>query len=520
MALRKLPVINFAKPVTLHQDLQWFLIVLGFCVVSLIVMVSPLDGDTWWHLRIGEESFTRQQPLAIDLFSYTRFGESYISHSWLTDLILFLIFDAFGFIGLSVWIGGLAILALCLVYFQMEGPGVYRTGLIFLTGLLLLPFLKARPQMVSLAFLLGEAWILDTCWTKKQIYDLLLIPFFTLWSNLHGGFLIGLFYGVLFITGQFLDDRLGRSEVNVQSKGKRKFLIIILAICLLAVMIHPMGINVWKTLTSTMNSSTGANMIMEWSSPDFHAPSQQVYLWWLALIVGIVSLSNRKLTSVDILCLISFTVMGFIWRRHLAFLVVFGAILLSKHLWEMMLTVWNQPSGRWVSQIKAEMTSSKKSLVEPSPRSARWIFWLVTAIMVAASLTKLYLITTPSQIESREKQLFPYAARSWIEQNHPPGRLLNSYNWGGYFEWYLRDYPVFLDSRADLFGDEIIGQWLDVMNAREGWLEILEYWDVGTIVIEPDWHVVDLLPYHGWKELYRDDQAVIFGRSEINPDQY
>ena len=55
--------------------------------------------------------------------------------------------------------------------------------------------------------------------------------------------------------------------------------------------------------------------------------------------------------------------------------------------------------------------------------------------------------------------------------------MLNSYNWGGYFDWKLRDYPVFLDSRADLFGDEIIGQWLDVMNAREGWQGILDRWE-------------------------------------------
>ncbi len=135
---------------------------------------------------------------------------------------------------------------------------------------------------------------------------------------------------------------------------------------------------------------------------------------------------------------------------------------------------------------------------------------------ICGFIIKLYLITMPDQIKRSEIRLFPYAAMTWIGENLPEGRMMNSYNWGGYFEWKLRDYPVFLDSRADLFGDEIIGQWLDVMNAREDWLEILDHWRINFVVIEPGWHVVDMLPYHGWEELYRDEQSVIFGRSGNN----
>jgi hypothetical protein len=478
-----------------------------------MVTVQPLDGDTWWHLRSGEETFTQGSPLVIDVFSYTRYGESYISHSWLTDLLLFLIYKGFGFTGLSAWIGILALLALFLMYVQMEGPGFYRIILTLMAAFLLVPFLKTRPQMITLLLLLGESWILDTSWRSKRKYFLLLIPIFMLWSNLHGGFVIGIYYFILFIVSQILENLFGRSNTDLQNRAKMLQISAVLLICLVIVMIHPMGFNVWKTLTTTLNSSTGSNMIVEWASPDFHDPGQQIYLWWLMLILATVSLSDRKLPFIDILSLVSFTIIGFVWRRHLSFLVVFGTIVISKHLLVTVSELWRRLSGRIISWVNNAMLSIRELLTLSPPRIMRWIFPLLAAAVVTASIFKLYLITTPEQIERRERELFPYAARAWIVENLPEGPMLNSYNWGGYFDWSLREYPVFLDSRADLFGDEIIGQWKDVMNAREGWQEIVDHWGVNLIVIEPDWHVVDILSYHGWDELYRDDQAVIFGRS-------
>jgi hypothetical protein len=97
--------------------------------------------------------------------------------------------------------------------------------------------------------------------------------------------------------------------------------------------------------------------------------------------------------------------------------------------------------------------------------------------------------------------------------------VMNSYNWGGYFDWYLREYPVFLDNRVDLFGTEIIQQWLDVMNAKEDWQAILDRWNINLLVIEPGWRIADLLPYYGWTEYYQDGQSVIYGRSTSSGGQ-
>jgi hypothetical protein len=164
--------------------------------------------------------------------------------------------------------------------------------------------------------------------------------------------------------------------------------------------------------------------------------------------------------------------------------------------------------------VKLSLMKIRSDMEQIMPRSVYWIFLITAFIVFGTVLFKIFIINTDSRITQSIEKAFPRQAMQWIQTNSPEGYMMNSYNWGGFFDWYLRDYPVFIDSRADLFGDEIIGQWLVVMNAREGWQEILTRWNVNFIVTEPGWRIVDILPFYGWEELYRDDQAVIFGRTQ------
>ena len=106
----------------------------------------------------------------------------------------------------------------------------------------------------------------------------------------------------------------------------------------------------------------------------------------------------------------------------------------------------------------------------------------------------------------------PVGAVEYIRQAMLPGRLFNSYNWGGYLLWELPEYPVFIDGRTDLYNDEIINQWLQVVRGESGWLEALDRWEVRLVLLEPRMPVVSLLPGQGWWLLYADGTAVVYGR--------
>jgi hypothetical protein len=73
-----------------------------------------------------------------------------------------------------------------------------------------------------------------------------------------------------------------------------------------------------------------------------------------------------------------------------------------------------------------------------------------------------------------------------------------------------------VDGRTDLFGDEIISQWLTVVEGGEGWRDILNRWDINMVMVEPDRPAAALLVENGWRQVYADSTAVILRRDVEN----
>jgi hypothetical protein len=134
----------------------------------------------------------------------------------------------------------------------------------------------------------------------------------------------------------------------------------------------------------------------------------------------------------------------------------------------------------------------------------------ILLIFAAVALGNLFLITQPERVDAN----YPAAAVKWIQTHHPAGRLFNSYNWGGYLLWTLPEYPVFIDGRADLYGNDLIRQWHDVVNAGDNALSILDSWQVNVVLVEPYWDIVDVLKDQGWSVVFEDEKAVLFLRGK------
>ena len=51
---------------------------------------------------------------------------------------------------------------------------------------------------------------------------------------------------------------------------------------------------------------------------------------------------------------------------------------------------------------------------------------------------------------------FPEGAVAFLQSSYYPQRIFVYYDWGGYAIWKLYpEYRVFVDGRADLYGDEL-----------------------------------------------------------------
>src|ERR1700727_2420734 len=61
---------------------------------------NVIDPDVWWHLKTGEYIAVHKSIPHVDIFSFTRAGQPWIAHEWLSDVLLYGIYRAASWGGL------------------------------------------------------------------------------------------------------------------------------------------------------------------------------------------------------------------------------------------------------------------------------------------------------------------------------------------------------------------------------------------------------------------------------------
>ena len=149
------------------------------------------DSDTGWHIRTGEWILNHGQVPVTDLFSFTRPNAPWYAWEWLSDVLMALAYRAGGMA--AVVFGSLLLLCLVsLLLFDFLRKRSGNTTLAWLMTLLVaagssLHWL-ARPHLFTMLFLLLFYRAFHS-WSHSRHW--LLLPFMALWTNLHGGFFLG-----------------------------------------------------------------------------------------------------------------------------------------------------------------------------------------------------------------------------------------------------------------------------------------------------------------------------------------
>jgi hypothetical protein len=107
-------------------------------------------------------------------------------------------------------------------------------------------------------------------------------------------------------------------------------------------------------------------------------------------------------------------------------------------------------------------------------------------------------------------EVYPVRACDYIRQNHLPAPLFNTFSWGGFIVWYLPEYPVAIDGRTDLYGDEIAIRHFKVATGElPPWSEPT-FANARTLLLERHSAMAEaLVQVPNFKEVYQDDQAVV-----------
>jgi hypothetical protein len=109
----------------------------------------------------------------------------------------------------------------------------------------------------------------------------------------------------------------------------------------------------------------------------------------------------------------------------------------------------------------------------------------------------------------------PYAAMNDLRDTADQGLLLNDYGWGGYLIWAL-DPPqrVFIDGRADVYGDAILRDYADMVQLAPNWQQLIDRYAIRRVLLPPTTPLVQalrLLP--AWRVVHEDDTSVLLVHS-------
>lgn len=459
---------------------------LTFIFSFFILTRAPVDADLWWHLRAGQSMWEQHKILLTDTFSYTKFGAPWVNAFWLSEIIFYLLDKLGGYLATTTFVSALGALTFYLIWRRLSGNRFVNIFIIILSVITASPIWGPRPQIISFLFLA----ILDD-WLSKKNNKWFIVALFILWANIHGGWIWGFLLLIAHTAGLITNLIFTNIQERAIVYEKIKDMVICGAISAIAISFNPNGLSIWKLPFEQIHVSM---QIQEWLSPDFHQIQFHPFLWMIFLLILASPFQSRANDWSRIYKVLGFAYLTFVVQRNIALFAIVAAPLLAD---------WINAALQSLPKIGHQGTR----VSSPSRFSLIFNNLLIVTLCVLA-ISYAFFVSRPSVVDKD----YPKNAIAWISNNQPSGRLFNSYNWGGYILWNLQEYPVFIDGRADLYGNEIINQWQSVASAQDNALTILNQWDVNIVLIESNSPVVKLLKENQWRTAFQDEMSVVLIR--------
>jgi hypothetical protein len=471
-------------------------VIILFALLFALAARVPIDTDSWWHIRSGQYTLTNGM-IYTDPFSFTKAGQPWINHSWGSQIILYAVWQIGGNFGLSIYVATLATAGMYMVYRMSSGSAYLRAFALVIGAATAAVFWSPRPQMLSF-FLSTVILYLLYLHKRRRIDRLWLIPVIMgIWGNLHAGFSIGFIFLFGSIAGEILGNIFNpKGETVVPWAGIRKMILVTL-VSIAALVINPYGLQMLAVPFQTLGIGALQNFIQEWNSPNFHQRETWPFIFLLLGLLGAVGASKKRLDWTDFVLASGTAFMGLLAGRNIAVFAVVATPILTEHL-DSALT-----EHGWVIQPVRRVT----------PRMARLNVILVGVVLLGA-LLKVLLVLDNKTITQAQEDYLPVKVTAHLTAEHPAGPMFNSYNWGGYFIYFLPDYKVFVDGRTDLYQDEFLSNnYLKTATGVSGWRDTLDKYGINLVVVEAQSGLArNLREEPGWKLDYEDKMAVVFVR--------
>lgn len=463
-------------------------------VFALAVRQSAyIDPDLWWHLQAGQDIVQSQAIPKVDDYSFTKAGSEWVAHEWLSEVVMYAIYRVSGWGGLLFVFSVLITIALYLTYRRSEGKPYAAAVAILLATASSSPLFGIRPQMITLllaAIFIGLLTQYAEDGKSRRLWWM--VPLMLAWVNLHAGYALGLALIGLFAISVLLD---GKWRLAPR-------LGLILLIATAVVPLNPNGFRMFSYPFETLMSPSMAAFIDEWASPDFHKLMFLPLALLLLLLLAALALSPRRPAASEVFLLLVTGFGALRSARHIPIFALIAAPILARHLWNIMVT------RGWEKRL----TSSE------APAAGFALVFNLIFLLAPAGLGVFRVMHFVNNQPAYEAKNYPQAAVNFLASNQLPGPILNQYGWGGYLIRRLHpNYRVYIDGRADVYGDSFMTEAVRTYDGHTDWRKPLDRLGVRTVIISPATPLSSLLREDdAWTKVYEDRQAVIFTRPDTS----
>lgn len=534
-------------------------------IFSVALAPVTLQNDTFYTIKIGEHIINNGIDMK-DPFSWHQ-NLAYTYPHWLYDVITYLIYNAFGMMGiyittciLSATLG----ITIYLVNKKLAKNQLFSFLITIGVMYIMKGYIAARAQLVTfILFMLTILFIEQFLETKKKRYAIGLIIIPILLANLH--LAVFPFYFVLYLpyiaeyfiasfaetiiyqkTTQrqikFKIKRLSKKPGNEQKinelqeelktieekvdkiKIKRskelqnpykiklekrntvKWLILIMVICLFTGLLTPLGSTPYTYLAKTMEGNTTQNI-------NEHLPmtlaSDTEVLCTLILFLAILIFTKAKIRLSDLFMLGGLCYLMLATRRQVTMFVLICSVILNRLIMQLIKIY-----------LKEDIEVAMKKITSV-------IGILVTSILVLG----LCYYVAKDKVDDKfiDESSYPVQACDYIIENIDLGkaRFYNEYNYGSYMLY--RGIPVFIDSRADLYAPEFSGKkddifmdFIDTSNIGKFYEDTFKKYDITHVICYKNSKmnmIITKTKDKNYKELYSDKYFVVYERENSNSNK-
>lgn len=407
--------------------------------------ISALSSpDIWWHLSTGLWILQNRAVPQQGLFS--QFPDvPWIASSWGYEVLAAAVYKLLGLRGIPVLLmvlkAGLAVVTFLLA--RGWRGNFWPAVLLSAAAQYVIADLQPLPVVFSIIFFGAELILLFQAHRTGSVRALYGLPLlFFLWANLHIQFVNGLCLLGLFLLAEVAERFLREDHCMAPPLGA---LGAVLGLSVAASLLTPYSFHLFPDALRDVYGKAAFQYFSEMRPMGFRRPQDYVLL--LLVMWAFLGLGRKrtwdllKLSLMTAGTLIAFRIARDGWCAVLPATAVLADVL----------------------NVEGSVPGTPNGVGE----------WKWGKPLLVSSLVPLVLLLSGTRVPADRNTLlekvattFPVRACDFIREKRLPSPLFNSYEWGGFLTWYLPEYPVAMDDRLGLYGQEITSQYFDTIQGR------------------------------------------------------